>query len=169
MKGSRVGRQHRRHTGHRQPHQHLVTRHQPQCRRQPALQPALGGGRDDGQIARAGDEQQDDECDDKCAVVDDAKHGDFFLVCLEVEGEFTLRFGRAIWRPLGDALVITRSAPGANAAAHVPRPSGSSLTSLWHSPQALCLRLIRLFVSCVPPASPDLPIKPGNPGSSTEA
>ena len=74
IKSRRVRRQQRRHTGHRQPHQHLVPRDDAQRGSQPAPHAALAGGGDQGQVARAGDQQKDDDGDDKCAIVCNAKH-----------------------------------------------------------------------------------------------
>ena len=55
-KGRRVGQQQRRHTGHRQPQQSLVTRDNAQRSGQPTAHAPLAGGSDQGQIPRAGND-----------------------------------------------------------------------------------------------------------------
>ena len=75
LEGQRRGAQKRRHTGHGQPHQHLVTSNHPHGGRQPAPDAALAGGRDQGQVPRAGNQQKQNDCGDKSAIVGYAKHG----------------------------------------------------------------------------------------------
>ena len=75
VEGRRVRGQQRRHTGHRRPHQHLVTRNHAHGGGQTAPDAALAGGGDERQIARAWDEQEQHNGSDKGAVVCDAEHG----------------------------------------------------------------------------------------------
>jgi len=62
------------HTRHGQPHQHLVSGNHPHGGRQPTPDTALAGGRDQGQVPGAGNQQKQDDCGDKSAIVGYAKH-----------------------------------------------------------------------------------------------
>jgi hypothetical protein len=73
----RVGGQQGGHARHRQPHQHLVTEDHPEGGGQAALDAALAGGGNQGEVAGAGDRQEDQERNHESAVVGHAEHGEF--------------------------------------------------------------------------------------------
>jgi hypothetical protein len=68
-----VGGQHRRHTRHGQPHEHLVTGDHTQSGHQTTRHATFAGGGDERQIARPGNGQKQHNRSDKCAIVRDAK------------------------------------------------------------------------------------------------
>jgi len=75
-KRRRVGGQHRRHTRHRQPHQHLVPGNHTQSGHEAPGHATFAGGGDQGQIARTRNGQKHHNGRHKCAVIRDAeKHG----------------------------------------------------------------------------------------------
>jgi len=61
--------QDRRHTGHGRPHQDLITSNHAQGRGQTATDAALSGGGDQGQVARAGNGQEQHNGRDESTVI----------------------------------------------------------------------------------------------------
>ena len=70
--------------------QHLVSGNHPHGGRQPTPDTALAGGRDQGQVPGAGNQQKQDDCGDKSAIVGYAKHGWISQRHEAREAEFTL-------------------------------------------------------------------------------
>ncbi|MNN17404.1 hypothetical protein D3C81_1305910 [compost metagenome] len=76
VEGGGVGGKQGGNACHGQPQQHLVTQNHPAGCRKPSFDAALARGSDQGKVARAGDGQDDDEGDDKGAVVGNTEHGE---------------------------------------------------------------------------------------------
>ena len=74
----RVCCQQRRHPGHGQPEQHLVTHDHAERGRSATLEPAFGGGRDQRKGARPRQGQKQEDGSAEGAEVGDAEHGEDF-------------------------------------------------------------------------------------------
>ena len=73
-KAGRVRGEQRGDPSYRSPHQHLVAEDDANVAARPPAHAALGGRGEQGEVARAGDGQEDQHGDDKRAVIGDPEH-----------------------------------------------------------------------------------------------